>query len=109
MGRLRVKATTYRRGGKLVHRRGYATPDKGRKGRTPKGEQWFEPSVESGWRKNMSASERRSLVLQAHGGDILAAARAMNALANVTTDSATKTAARADAKYFYALYRKEGS
>jgi len=80
--------------------------DGGRPGRTPKSEQFYHPKVEMGWHKGQSATIRRRLALKAHGGDSLATARALQALANVTTDSATARLARQDALYFYGKHRK---
>jgi hypothetical protein len=59
-----------------------------------------------GWHKNQPSEKRRKLALKAHKGDKLATARALQALANVTTDKTTKKLARADAVYFYNLYNK---
>lgn len=64
-------------------------------------EKWFKPSTHSGWEKGMPATERRRLVLKAHKGEPLASGRAMQALANVTTDKRTRELANADAKYFF--------
>ena len=69
---------------------------------------WFKPGVSSGWEKGMPAGERRELVLEAHGGDYLSAARSKQALSNVTKDRATKKAAQADADYFFRMYRRRG-
>jgi hypothetical protein len=98
MGKIRVK-----------DKRGYSylRTDTGKKGRTPKAKRWYEPSVEMDWGKGMGIKERRENALEAHGGDALATARALQALANVTTDPSTKAKAGADAKHFYALHRKE--
>lgn len=60
-----------------------------------------------GWHKSMSASERRRVSLRAHKGDKLATARALQVLANVTTDVPTRRAAHADAMYFYSQHNKE--
>jgi len=80
--------------------------DRGKPGRTPKGEQWFDPQVETGWEKGQPESVRRGNMLRAHGGNELASARAMQALSNVTTDRETRRVARDDAKYFYRLHRE---
>ena len=69
---------------------------------------WFRPGVPSGWKKNMSLKERRELVLEAHNGDYLAAARSKQALANVTRDPMTKREALKDAEYFFRMHRLEG-
>jgi len=74
--------------------------DRGAKGKTPKRERWFEPQVETGWEKSQNQSVRRGKVLKAHNGDYLASGRAMQALANVTTDRETRKKARADAVHF---------
>jgi len=108
--------------GKLrVHRKGYKTKrgtrvkpanfmvkDRGKKGRTPKGKQWYNPQVHMGWSKEDDAETRRRVALNAHDGDVLSTARALDALAKVTTDRETKRLARADATYFFALNRKGG-
>ena len=71
-----------------------------------KKERWFEAGEPLGWRKSDSATTRRRIALRARGGDKLSTARALQALSNVTKDSATKKAARSDALYFYAKHRK---
>jgi len=55
----------------------------------------------------MPLKKRRALVLKAHRGNVLASARAMQALANVTIDKVTGKAAKADANYFYKLHRRK--
>lgn len=72
-----------------------------------KKEKWFSPSVISGWSKRDPAHLRRYRAKRAHKGDVLATARALQALANVTTDKTTKKLARTDAQYFFDLYKKE--
>ena len=67
---------------------------------------WFKPKTRSGWSKDLPPKKRRAIVLRAHHGDLLSAARSKQALANVTRDMATKRAAKADAAYFYRRYRK---
>jgi IS5 family transposase len=91
----RVKATTYKR------------KDVGKPGRTPKKEKWFKPGEPIGWMKDMPTDERREKALESRDGDLLATARALQALANVTVDKSTKAKAAADAKYFFEEYRKE--
>jgi len=66
---------------------------------------WYRHTTTMGWRKDLSQSYRRSNALRAHNGDLLATARALQALANVTTDGGTRRAAKADAKHFFARYR----
>jgi hypothetical protein len=85
----------------------FSVKDRGKPGRTPKSEQFYHPKVEMGWHKGQSATTRRRLALKAHGGDNLATARALQALANVTTDSTTARLARQDALYFYGKHKKK--
>lgn len=76
---------------------------------------WFGPVAakrlatkgHTGWRKRDPAENRRRTMIRAHNGDILAAARACQALANVTRDPETKRKARADAKYLFRLYKRK--
>lgn len=65
---------------------------------------WFEPGKPMGWHKTQSQSIRRANALHAHKGDYLAAARALQEIANVTKDRETARKAGADAKYFYAKH-----
>jgi len=69
-------------------------------------DRWFNPKLHTGWKKDLPAKERRRLELKARKGDLLAAARAKQALANVTKDKETREAAQADANYFYRRYRE---
>lgn len=98
MGRKKLTVTRKTKFGKNIR---YKTPDKGAPGRTPKKDRWYRPSVHTGWEKNQPADQRRRLVLKAHGGDYLAAGRAMQALSNVTADERTKLLAGRDARYFF--------
>ena len=82
----------------------YRIKDKGKKGRTPRRKRWFKSTVETGWKKDQPAKERRRNALKAHKS-ILSAARSMQALANVTTDRETKQLASADAKALYRLHK----
>lgn len=84
----------------------FKVKDRGKPGRTPKAQRFYDPQVHMGWHKGDSLRGRRVKALRAHDGDLLATARALQALANVTTDGATKRAARADAKYFFARHKK---
>ena len=71
-----------------------------------KTKKWFpKKTVHMGWQKTMPIEERRDLALEAHGGDYLAAARALQALSNVTKDKTTKAKAGTDARYFYRMHR----
>lgn len=101
MAKLRV--VSHRNGKRIV----YYTPDKGAPGRTPESRQWYDPKTESGWGKGMPQRKRRSLVLKAQKGDELAAAQALQALANVTTDRDTRIKARSDAEHFYRLHARK--
>ena len=86
------------------------TPSKKRKKRRSskgKKQRWFHPKVRSGWSKSQPEAERRRLLLKAHHGNALAAARSKQALANVTQDRETRILAQADARYFFEWYRKE--
>jgi hypothetical protein len=104
---LTVKRKAYKhKDGSMIKATTFKIKDKGKKGRTPKSERFFHPKVHTGWKKGMALSTRRSKVLKAHGNSFLAAARAMQSLANVTTDAATRLAARADALYFFKWNRK---
>lgn len=71
-----------------------------------KKEKWFDPQGDTGWSKKLPPDERRALMLKAHGGDQLAAGRALLALHNVTKDRETKNYARQDAEYFFRMHRK---
>jgi len=96
----------YRKDGTYVKPTSYYVKDRGEPGKTPKSEQWFNPDVEMNWGKDMPVNTRRRNALKAHGGDPLATARALQALANVTTDPATKKEAGKDAEHFFELHKK---
>jgi hypothetical protein len=74
-------------------------------------ERWYQEATADskplGWRKTMPQRDRIRVALRARRGDVLATARALNALANVTTDIETKRKARADASYLYKMYRQQ--
>jgi len=116
---VRIPETTYKRGSWVdryghrhkavkVTRKGFrkAVKRKGRR-RTPKGRRWYHPKVKMNWSKNMPVEVRRENALDAHDGDMLATARALLALSNVTTDHETKAEARKDADYFFAQHGRE--
>ena len=106
MAKLRIKRKGYtRKDGTRVKASTYLVKDRGEKGRTPKDERWFDPQVGTGWRKDMPMAKRRKAALSAHNGDELATGRALQALANVTTDRETKSKARADALYFFKKHK----
>jgi len=72
------------------------------------GEKWFEPSERStGWDKHDPPAVRRRNVLKSRWNNPLKAARAMQALSNVTKDPTTARLAGQDARYFYELHRKK--
>lgn len=68
---------------------------------------WFRPGKHLGWKKSDSASVRRATALRSRRGNLLKTGRALQQLANVTTDSATKSKAALDARYFFRLNRKQ--
>lgn len=93
---------------KKVTRKGYEKKvRRSKKRRTPKGKRWYRPRVKMNWSKSMPQEERRENALDAHGSDLLATARALLALSNVTQDRETKVEARKDADYFFAQHEKE--
>ncbi len=80
----------------------------------PAKKKWFKDAVLdrppyhlSGWAKELPAKKRRKAAVASRDGKLsrhnkyLSAGRALQALANVTTDPATKEAASSDAKYFF--------
>lgn len=117
---LTVKRKAYKRkpytrkGG--VHVKGTSIPkatfkikDKGKKGRTPKSQQFYHPKVKTGWESDMPMAKRRRLALKGHKGDELATARGLLALSNVQKriNPEVSRKARADADYFFGLNRKK--
>lgn len=106
MVKIKVTRKSYvRKKGTRVKSTTYQTEDKGKPGKTPESEKWYEHGVEMNWRKDDPAETRRANALEAHKGDELATARALQALANVTTDTETANLAKADADYFFARRR----
>ena len=112
MGKIKIKRKAYDRkaytrkdGTKVrashVPGSNFKVRDRGKPGRTPRSEQFYNPQVKMGWKKNQPARTRRAKALRSHGGDTLATARALQALANVTTDRKTRELASADARYFF--------
>ncbi len=107
MAKIEVTRKAYvRKDGTHVRGTTYHTADKGKPGKTPESEKWYEHDVQMNWHKDDPAATRRANALQAHGGDELATARALQALANVTTDVETARMARLDAEHFYSLHRQ---
>ncbi len=107
MGRLiiaQIKVTRkayVRKDGTRVKAATYFTKDKGEPGKTPDTEKWYEHKTEMNWHKEMAADARRANALKAHKGDNTATGRALQALANVTTDAETARIAKTDADYFF--------
>lgn len=107
MPKLTVRRKAYtRKDGTRVKAATFKIKDRGARGRTPKAKWWYEPSVETGWRKEMAQSTRINKVVQAHKGDLLASARALQALSNVTTDSETRRKSKADANILFKRYKR---
>jgi len=107
---LRVKRRSYTRSdGTRVKAVTFLTPDKGEPGRTPKSRRWYSPSVHTGWKAILPMAERRRLVLLAHKSNLLASARAMQALSNVLqkTNPDASRKAKSDADYFFKLNRAQ--
>lgn len=88
--------------------------EKASKGKKIYKKKWFKDAVNkkapftlSGWSKDMTEKERRSLALKSRDQkeskyhQNLSAARALQALSNVTKDAATKKAAKKDSKFFF--------
>lgn len=67
---------------------------------------WFEPGKHTGWSKDDGQATRRRAVLKSRQGNYLRAARALQALANVTQDKETQRKAHSDALYFYRMHNK---
>ena len=114
----RIPAKTYKmkrkgrtivihRKAQTIHRKGHEREDTGKSGKTPESEKWFEPQKHRGWRKEMSAKKRRAVLLSSTDkrrslhDRYVEAGRAIQALANVTTDRETRKKAKADAEYFF--------
>ena len=103
MAQIKVTRKSYvRKDGTVVKGTTFYTKDKGKPGKTPESEKWYQHNVEMNWHKDEPAEVRRANALKAHEGDKLATARALQALANVTTDIETAKLAKIDADYFFA-------
>ncbi len=74
---------------------------------TKKVDRWFEAGKKLNWRKSESQTRRRKNALAARHGNLLATARALQALANVTEDNETARKSRSDAIYFFKLHAKK--
>ena len=92
--------------GSYVKPSAFYIKDVGARGRTPQRKRWYKPGVKMGWEKGMSVSKRRSKALKTHRGSVLATARALQALSNVSTDKTTKREAKRDADYFFKLHAR---
>lgn len=64
-------------------------------------DKWFQAGKSLNWSKSDSQTTRRRNALKARKGNYLKAGRALQALANVTTDAETARKARSDARYFF--------
>ena len=106
MTQIKVTRKAYvRKDGTVVKGASYYTKDKGKPGKTPKSEKWYQHNVEMNWHKDEPAKVRRANALKAHKGDELATARALQALSNVTTDPETSKLAKTDADCFFARHQ----
>jgi len=102
MAQIKVTRKSYiRKNGTVVKGATYYAKDKGKPGKTPDSEKFYHPKVEMHWHKDQAAEVRQANALKAHNGNKLATARALQALANVTTDADTARLAKADADYFF--------
>jgi hypothetical protein len=119
--KLKVRRKGYRRGAytrkggvrvkeSKVSGSSFSIRDRGKPGRTPKSQRFFHPKRHTGWRADMPAERRRSLVKSAHGGNLLSSARSMQALANVQRriNPSVSAKAKSDADYFFRLNRQRG-
>jgi len=68
---------------------------------------WFEAGRPLGWRKQDSQTKRRAIALRNRDGDYLKAARALQALANISQDKETARKAESDASYMFAQHKKK--
>ncbi|APV43453.1 hypothetical protein Dform_00090 [Dehalogenimonas formicexedens] len=106
MAQITVHRKAYtRKDGTHVKATTYQTEDRGEPGKTPESQQWYEHGTEMNWSKEMTAETRREHALKAHKGDELATGRALQALANVTTDYETRGKANSDADYFFSKHK----
>lgn len=69
---------------------------------------WYHHGKSLGWSKDDGQIKRRRAALASRRGNYLKTARALQSLANVTTDPTTKRRARADALYFYRKHQETG-
>jgi hypothetical protein len=106
MAEIKVTRKAYvRKDGTAVKAATYLIQDKGQPGKTPESKKFFHPDVKMNWHKDDPMATRRANALKAHHGDELATGRALQELANVTTDQATARQAKVDADYFFAKHK----
>jgi hypothetical protein len=106
VAQIKVTRKSYvRKDGTVVKGITYYTQDRGKPGKTPESEKFYHPKVEMHWHKNQPTKLRRANAFKAHKGNELATARALQALANVTTDIETAKLAKTDADYFFARHQ----
>ena len=74
-----------------------------------KNKKWLSPGVKMNWNHQDLREVRRRNALRAHGGDLLATARALQQLANVSQVGVVAKAARQDAVHFFAKYQSKKS
>lgn len=65
-------------------------------------DRWFMSKIYNNeWDKDNRPDVRRSLMLKAHGGNLLESAQAMRYIANTQQDKTAKREAALDAEYFF--------
>jgi hypothetical protein len=69
---------------------------------------WFHAGKALHWDKRDSLTTRRRNALKSRNGNYLKTGRALQALANVSKDPATKREAGVDARYFFKKNEKKG-
>jgi hypothetical protein len=80
MAKIKVTRKGYvRKDGTVVKGTSYYTKDKGKPGKTPESEKWYQHNVEMNWHKDEPAEVRRANAVNAHKGEELATARALQA------------------------------
>lgn len=87
-------------------------PDKGKKGLTPKSGQWSKFKHRLGWKKEQPEGVRRAMLIRASqrfgGGRVgrRRTLRAINQLANKTTNRETQVKARSDVNWMHNMWFK---
>jgi hypothetical protein len=69
---------------------------------------YSSPKKDPGWDITLPAETRRNLMLKAYRGNEMAAAQALQTLANMTRDKETRALAATDAVYFFKMYQSHG-